>query len=322
MTNQPISRLASLALSILALGACATDPADDSPPGSHPRPLDATGTYALKSTYSLSAPPAAAAAMLAELTTATDGPDDPSRFLIDRLVARLPEGQTQVIAAAVAPYLAAYIQARIDRVAPHLADGLHALGAGLDRVARRWSTVEQLTVDAGGRATRLVTGLDFDGTAVTFASIGVGELQTTSDIALERDRLTFGEHSVELPYGVILRQGLDAAVVPRVVPGAHSLDVALAMLVDCDGVGELASEYVGLGSPALYAGACRVALTHLAAEIYERLDAGPARMTVSGSATIADLDGDGPADVIKGGTWKGTIGNAPLAQSTFEANAR
>jgi len=323
MSNTSFSRLAFLALSLSTVAACATDTVDDGrvPPGTHPRPLDVAGTYTLRSTYSLSSPPAAAATMLAELSRATDGPDDPSRFLIDRVVARLPEGRTQVIAAAVAPYLAAYVQARIDQVAPELASGLRALGDGLDRVARRWATSEELAIGRDGRATRLVTGLDFDGVAVAFEAMGAGDIETSANIALDRDRLTLGEHSADLPYGLVLRAGIDRVIVPRVVPGATTLDVALARLVDCARLGEVASEYVGLGSAELYAGACRVALTRLASEIYERLDVGPARMTVSGVARVVDLDGDGPVDIITAGTWTGTVGNAPLAQSTFEAEA-
>jgi hypothetical protein len=330
MSNTTLhARLASLVISImasfsmLALGACATDPGElEPPPGSHPAALDATGSFQLRSTYSLGSPPTAAATMLAELAKATDGPDDPARFLIDRLVARMPEGQTQAIAAAVAPYLAAYVQARIDRVAPNLADGLHRLGDGLDRIARRWSTNERLDIGHDGRAVRVVTGLDFDGIGVSFAEVGASDVEMSANVALDRDQLTIGEHAAELPYGLVLREGLDRAVVPRIVTGASSLDTALAMLVDCATLGELASEYVGIGSPELYAGACRVALTHLAAEIYDQLDVGPAQMVVSGTARVIDLDGDGPIELIADGAWKGTIGNAPLAQSTFEARAR
>jgi hypothetical protein len=294
-----------------------------------PAPLDPTGTFALRSTYSLAAPPAAAASMLAELAAATDGPDDPSRYLIDRLVARLPAGRGQLAAAAVAPYIAAYVQARLDSFAPRLAAGTRALADGLNQIARHFGTTEQLSIGADGRARRLITAMRVDTASATgtgsidiaLAPLGIADIATAGSYALAADRLTIGDHSADLPYGALLRIGLDRAVVPRVVPGATSLDGALVSLVDCDRLGALIAEYLGIGTPALYGHACGVALTHLAAEIYDRFDTATVRMTVAGSARVIDLDGDGPVDVIASGTWAGTVGNAPLALSVFDGAA-
>lgn len=317
--------------------ACAESPDDGMPGGTQPAPLDPTGTYSVRSMYSLAAPPALAAPMLAELAAATDGPDDPSRYLIDRLVARVPAGQAQIVAAAVAPYLAAYVQRRIDGFAPELAQGIRSLGDGLDQIARRFGTTELLTVeDSGERARRVIGGLRFEANVrpaigtppmadmaipveVAFAPLGIGDIGATVSVALAKDRLVFGEHHLELPYGAVLRAGLDHAIVPRVVPGAMSLDVALARLVDCDRLGALVAEYVGIGQPETYSRACGLALVHLAAEIYERLaNTATARMTLAGAARVIDLDGDGPVDVIMAGTWSGTVGDAPISSAVFD----
>ncbi len=334
MSNQHLfaslgSRFTSIVV-MTALVACGTSEPEDRPDAmTEPAPLDPIGVFEIRSTYSLAAPPAIAAPMLAELAAATDGPDDPSRFMIDRLVARLPEGNVQIVAAAVAPYLAAYVQARIGAFAPRLAVGIRGLGDGLGQVARHFGTTEQLTIGADGRARRLITGLRFqprtnatDAIAidVPLAPLGIADIATSSNFALAADRLTLGEHSAELPYGAILRAGLDRAIIPRIVPGTSSLNEALVALVDCDHLGMLVAEYVGAGTPATYARACGVALTHLAAEIYERIGTAGARMVVAGAARVIDLDGDGPVDVIASGTWSGTVGDAPLALSVFEGS--
>jgi len=331
MSNPNLASLiASLVLVTASLVACGSSPPDDAPDAMmQPAPLDPTGTFAVRSTYSLVAPPAAAASMLAELAAATDGPDDPSRYLIDRLVARLPEGRIQLAVAAVAPYVAAYLQVRLDSFAPRLAAGTRALADGLNKIARHFGTTEQLTIGNDGRVRRLITGLRIDTASATgtgpvdiaLAPLGLADIATAGNYALAADRLTIGDHSADLPYGALLRVGLDRAVVPRVVPGATSLDAALVSLVDCDRLGALVAEYLGIGTPALYGRACAVALTHLAAEIYERFDTASVRMTVAGSARVIDLDGDGPIEVIASGTWAGTVGNAPLALSVFEGAA-
>jgi hypothetical protein len=298
---------------------CASDADDAAAADARPIvPLDPAGTFALRSSYSLAGPPAGAATPLAELAAATDGPDDPARYLIDRIVARLPEGRAQLVAAAVSPYLAAYVQQRIDRVAPRLADGIRTLGEGLASVARRFGTLERMSIGGSGRVHRVIHGLRFDGIEVPFAPLGLADVAATTTVVLDRDVLTWAEHGVELPYGAILRVGLDRVVVPRVVPGATDLAMALSALVDCAGLGVIASEYVGVGSPELYETACSLALTRLAAEVYERIETANARMVVAGQARVIDLDGDGPIEIIASGTWSGSVGNAPLALAIFD----
>jgi hypothetical protein len=306
---------------VTALGTtgCAEDPPDGKPDGASSKPLDPVGVYEIHSSYSLVAPPAAAAMSLAEIEAATDGPDDPARYLIDRLIVRIPEGHVQVVAAAVAPYLAAYVQRRMEMFAPGLGDGLRALADGVNRIARRFGTLETLTIGRDGRARRLIHGARVEGIDIPFAPLGLADVAAEADVTFAGDKVRFGEHGADVPYGTLLHAALDRVVVGRVVTGATDLSAALVGIVDCDALGAIVSEYVGVGSPALYAGACRTALTHLAAEIYARLDAaGNARMNVAGAATAIDVDGDGPADVIKSGTWSGTVGNAALALSIFE----
>lgn len=329
-----VSFLVSCVVSFAGAGCAAEPRAAEPDAGTQRPPLDPKGTYAVRSTYSLAAAPPAAAAMLAELAAATDGPDDPSRYLIDRLVARVPDGRAQIVAAAVAPYLAAYVQARVDAYAPELASGLGAMADGLNQIARRFGTVEQLVIGEDGRARRRITAVRFEprvsvtgandgvGVEIPLAPLGLADIATVGNFALAADRLTLGEHAATLPYGAVLRAGLDRAVIGRVAAGAASLDEALVALVDCSRLGAIVSEYVGMGASEVYERACDAALTHVAAEIYERIaTVGDVRIVMAGAARAIDLDGDGPADVIASGTWSGTVGDAPIAFSVFEGAA-
>ena len=318
-----------VALAVAPLCAC-TDDAPAPPDGAAVVPLEATGTFTVRSRFALSAPPPGAAHVLAELTASTDGPDDPSRFLVDKLVAKLPEGRTQVIAAAVAPYLAAYLQQRIDSFAPELATKLRALADGLNQVARRFGTTETLTIDPVGRAQHVITGLGFGASGrdvdISFAPLGMSDvaMQTTVglDGSLNGSGLAIAEHAALVPYGAVLRLGLDRVVVPHIVVGALDLADAFAKVVDCDRLGVHVSEYIGIGSADLYAGACTVALMRLAAEIYDRLETPPVRLSIAGSARAVDADGDGPMDSITDGVWTGTFADAALAPSSFVGTSR
>jgi len=65
--------------------------APDAPPPSTV-PASPAGAFAIASWFDVRVPPAAGP-VLATLTAATDGPDDPSRYLVDRMIATLPDGR-------------------------------------------------------------------------------------------------------------------------------------------------------------------------------------------------------------------------------------
>jgi len=139
---------------------------------------------------------------------------------------------------------------------------------------------------------------------------------------LDGAQLVIAGHAGELPYGTVLRLGLDRVVVPHVVSGALDLADAFARSVRCEMLGAHIAEYLGVGTIDMYAHACEVALMSLAAEIYERLEAAPVQLVIEGSAHAADVDGDGPMDSITTGAWTGTFAGVPIAPSSFEGTAR
>src|SRR5262249_55018823 len=60
-------------------------------------PPSPAGVFAITSTLDIPVP-AMADPVIAGLTAATDGPDDPTRYLIDRMIATLPDGTIKTIA--------------------------------------------------------------------------------------------------------------------------------------------------------------------------------------------------------------------------------
>src|ERR1051325_10626882 len=107
--------LISLALAGLAACGGSTPPAGpDAPPSTIP--VNPVGVFALGSTFDLHVP-AAAGPALETLLAATDSPDDPSRYLVDRMIATLPDGSVKKAAGAAALFLR-WDPAEIDQQAP------------------------------------------------------------------------------------------------------------------------------------------------------------------------------------------------------------
>lgn len=338
MSNHRLSSISFLLVALLA-SACSDATPAPAPDGAVAVPIDPTGRYAVTSSVSLASAPSAAADLLGELIAATDGPDDPSRYLIDLMIERLPLGTTKSYAAALAPYIAAYVNQRLAMVAPNFVDGARALSTGLARIATRFGTSETFDIASDGprvegddyvaeshTVVRTITGVRFDLHAgrdvadVRFAPLGLPDITAHTVAMIDDDRLTIVRHATALPYTRMLRLGLDFAVIPDVVPAAHDLAQALASLVDCDQLGVEVADYVGLGSASFYATACTLGLTALASRIYERIDAIDAAsvpLEVSGEAIAVDKTGDGPMDAIASGTWTGSFAGMSVT-SSFE----
>jgi hypothetical protein len=304
--------------------ACSEAPSIDPP---NEVPIDPSGHYIITSSYALSATPPAASGMLAELVAATDGPDDPSRYLIDLMIDRINDGATRTYLTALAPYLAAYVNDHLAEVAPRFADGARDLASGLSRIALRFGTAETFAID-GASLRRTITGFRFDLHAgrdvaeVRFAPLGLPDLTAASQVAINRETLTIDRHAVALPYTQLLRLGFDLAVIPDVVPDAHDLAQALAELVDCDAFGTSVATWLDFGSPSVYATACRLGLSALATRIYDQIatiDAASLTLELAGTAWAIDDDGDGPMDVIEMGTWIGNFAGIAVT-SSFEGS--
>ncbi len=315
-----------LALLVVLFTACAgadTEPASDA--GATPVPIDPAGRFSVRSSIALAAPPVAMTGVLAELEAATDGPDDPSRYLIDLVIERLPDGHIKTFATQLAPYVAAYVNAQIGAAAPRFVPGVRVLVDGLARTAQQIATIERLEIESGGRAFRTIEGLRFDTVAVYLADVGLADVTVMTNVAVAGEGLVIASHTAGIAYGPLVRLGLDRGIVGTVVPGARDLAGALRGLVDCDRLGALIAEAIGLGTAGLYASACTVGLTNVAARIYDRLPAEtamPLALEVAGTARAIDHEGDGTLDAIVDGRWIGTFDRAPIGAAIFDGTGR
>jgi hypothetical protein len=304
-----------------------SSPAPDAAPTSTV-PTSPAGRFTITSTFDIAVPPAAGP-VIDGLTAATDGPDDPTRYLLDQMIMTLPDGTVKTIATQAAPFVAAYLNSRLGDVAPGFVTGVDTIAGGLSRIAGRLSTTETLVINGDGTAIRTITGARFDTATppitVSFADAGLADITVGTHVALDTaGRLTIGDHAYGVPYGAVLRLGLDRAVIPGVEPTARDLATALGLLVDCEQLGMLVADRIGLGSPALYNTACRAAMTVVASELYAQLaaiDGTPLALEVTGAADGIDLDGDGTMDELRAGTWSGTLhtgsGREPIAAASF-----
>ena len=320
----------SLALIVLASLASCGPASSPSPDAAPPQavPTSPAGGFAVTSMFDIELPPAARP-VLATLTAATDGPDDPTRYLVDRMIATLPDGQVKLVAVQAAPYVAAYLNERLVDIAPRLVTGLGAIADGLSRIARHFGTTETLQIDSSGAAIRTLTGARFElgatTTTVRFADSGLADIVTGAHVFLDTEgRVTIGAHAHALPYGAVLRLGLERAVIASVEPGAPDLATALGALVDCTKLGDLAASSIGLGPASLYHTACRAAMTAIASELYAQLaaiDATPLALELTGAADGIDHDGDGSLDELRAGRWSGSLQAAgthvPVAAASF-----
>ncbi|HEY0989002.1 MAG TPA: hypothetical protein VGD80_18165 [Kofleriaceae bacterium] len=321
----------SVLVSLAVVASCSGSPpaiAPDAAPPPSTIPTSPAGVFALAGRFDVQVP-APAAPVIAALTAATDGPDDPARYLVDRMIATLPDGPVKTLAARVAPYVAAYLNARLADVAPRFVPGIDAMAAGLSRIASHLGTIETLRIDAGGAAVRTITGARFElgaaPIAVAFADAGLPDITVGLRVALDATgHLKLSQHAHPLPYGALLQLGLDRAVVISVEPTARDVASALGKLVDCERIGGLVADRVGLGSASLYAVACRAGMTAIASEIEAQIaaiDDSALGLEVTGTAIGFDSDGDGTMDELRSGSWTGSLyaaaARAPIATATF-----
>jgi len=293
-------------------------------------PRTPEGTFTVTGQLDLATLPPPADQILVDLAAATDGPDDPARYLVDRVIAGLPDGTWKSLAQGVAPFVAPYIQSELAELAPRFGPGLRSIAAGLGSLAHHMGTLETLEIAHDGGTVRTLRSMQLGTATIALRDEGLADAVAITRTNLDpRGTLAIGTHAVTLPYGRLLRLGLDRAVIPSVDPNVSDLSRALSDLVDCKRLGTSFATHAGIGWPGLYEAACTAGLTALANSIYDRMtliDATPFQLTVNGTARGVDHDGDGTMDSITDGTWNGTTSYAsisgPLGTATFEGLRR
>lgn len=336
-----MKRCLDLFMIAIAIAGCAanrpTPPGAGSGPGSGSGPgtsvVSIAGSYSLQSAIDLEAIlPGAAGDVERLLVDATDDPDDPARFLVEHLVAQLPDGDVKDALKLAEPFIVGYVAERMQAIAPSFVVRVRALGDRVGLLARRFGTIEELEVSASGAAVHAVRGVRFAIEPVAielpFHEHAIADVTVENvSVALAGEHLTIGDHDVALPYGRLVRLAIDGALIPAIDPGAHDLATMLARVVDCAALGQAISDALSLGAPAVFASACTSSLVDVAHTVYARLDAldsaplifqlaGAARARIDGVRIIA----------LDRGVWTGRLtyagASAPLGVATFRGARR
>jgi hypothetical protein len=316
-----------------------SDGGDDDPGTPPVKPLDATGKYAVHSTFDLATNmPGTAGTVVNTIIAATDGDDDPTAWIVDQLIAQLPAGRAKDLINQFKFLIVGVLNDKLRELAPDFAITVIQVGHDFGEIAKNFGLNETLELTRSGDgyvAVHTVTGVHFklgnQDDDFAFANYHATNV-VVNNVAVTMDttgQLTIAAHDVPLRYGQLLRIGLDAAIIPQLDSSAQSLNDLLAHLVNCDKVGDaIASaieDIIGVSPGAgVFTTACRAGLDAGAKLIYhtvDDIDAAALKFDLSGSARGSDKNKDRNIDTIQTGTWAGTLDYAgtpaPLVPATF-----
>jgi hypothetical protein len=307
---------------------------DDQPPT---KPLDATGTYTVHSTFDLATNmPGTAGAVINTIIAATDDGDDPSRWIVDQILNQLPSSTLKTGLKIAEDLAIGALNDELLKVAPDFVSTMVQTGQDFGALAKHVGLNETLTLaqsQAAGSylATHSVVGLHYElgnqkgdlaFTSYRLPDIAVSSVAVTMDAT---GQLTIAAHDVPLTYGKLLRLGLDAAVIPMIDGSAHNLGDLLQHQVDCKAVGTAIANAIDFGSAAgTLESYCKAGLSAGASLVYakiEAIDSTALRFSINGSARAVDRTNDRMIDQIQTGTWAGTLAYGttptPLIPATF-----
>jgi len=327
----------ALALVLTGSGCAGNSPGDDDDGGGGGEgsgsgvPTSAEGKYALTSDFDVATNmPGTPGTVVKAFIDATDSPDDPTHWILDQLVAQMPDGGVKNTLKGSIPFVAGYLNDRLLSVAPDFAVKILDVGDKMGQVARHFGTLSTLDVAASGTATHTVNGLHFVVDTIpldyAFKDYMIADI-SVPNVAVALDatgKITIGEHKLPLSYGKIMRLALDEIVIPFIDPTAVTLGDLMKHLVNCHNVGQYTYEALGIGSPSTFEQACTAGLGAGAQIIYAQIshiDSAALEFGVAGIAKGIDKNADKKMDVIQTGAWSGTLSysgtSVPLAKGTF-----
>ncbi|NVB82618.1 MAG: hypothetical protein HOV81_29830 [Kofleriaceae bacterium] len=296
--------------------------------------LDASGTYRVRSTFDIATNmPGTAGTIVNGLIEATDDPDDPMSWVLDQMLAQMQPGTLKDILVGAKPVVAGYLNDELMMLAPDLVGTLTEVGQRMGDLTKEFGVNEKLTVgyiDQTYVGRIVVDGVRFkvdtNFVDVAFADHDIDDVVVESVfVGLENEsKLNIGEHTVALPYGQIVRLGLDTAIIPAIDPTAHDLSDLLDDLVNCQAVGAELASSLGFGSASFWTGACNAGLDGAANALYEQLvpSSSVLELHLTGTCRASDSNDDWQVDKLASGYWSGTMTydatDAQLAQpATF-----
>jgi len=334
--------LLSMLFAVTVSGCTSDTQSDDAGGGggggdpAQPVPTTPEGAYAMESHFDLATNvPGTAGTITGYIIDATDSPDDPTLFIVQKLTAALPDGAVKNAVASATPFVAGYLNDKLLEVAPTFFTKMLTLANGFGQVTKDFGTLEVLEVDAAGGAVKTVKGLHFEIDGVVhelyFADLGIAETRVDGlQVTLAKTgALAISEHKVPLQYGQVMRVALDQALIPMIDPASANLGQLFKHAVNCTAVGTyvhnaLAERGVTFVSASTVEAACNTGLAAGAKALYDqmsRIDGAALEFGLSGEARGVDKNRDGKMDEIVTGTWSGDLRYAgtpaPLAEAKF-----
>ena len=143
------------------------------------------------------------------------------------MIAELPDGTVQTVAQGLAPYLAAYVQARLSGRRAASCPGIHAVSDQLATFARQLDTIEAIRITVDRNAVVVLTGLRFGKLDVPLATGGISEPAVGARMTFTDGALAIEDHRLALPYSRLVRLALDRGIIPSVDPAAYDLPTLL-----------------------------------------------------------------------------------------------
>ena len=282
--------------------------------------MDAQGMYRVNSTFDIATNmPGTSGDILNGLISATDDPNDPMSWLVDQMLAQMADGGVKDALKAVKPFVIGYLNDRVTSLAPDLVGTILEIGQRMDALTKNFGVNEILDVNSVdqtfiARSTADGVRFDIDGTLEDFQfvdhdidNVVVNDILITLDKG--QSRMHIGQHDLPLPWGKIVRLGLDAAVIPAIDPTATSLTDLLDNVVNCNAVGASVQDAIGFGGAALWASACLGGLGLAADLVYDQIADTDSTlgMNLVGVSRYTDTNNDFKIDELKFGNWTGSM---------------
>jgi hypothetical protein len=337
----------TFAIGALATGCAAESPDSDDPndpnnpdnPDNPSKDLDAAGRFEMRSSFDLATnAPGKVGDVTRMIIDATDSPEDPSLWVIERVIEQMPSGTFKNVLNSSKGFIAGYVNDRVLDFAPDFVSTMVQVGQDFGQIAKNFGLNETLEVVKsadGYSATHTAIGAHFKIDNIesdhNFADYSVANIVVNNvGITLDQTgKLGIADHKLPISYGSVLRVGLDGAIIPMIDPTASNLGQLMQHKVNCAKVGiavrDAISSVIGYGgSASTYETACNQGLVAGANLIYAKIaeiDATALEFSITGTAKGLDKNGDKAIDSIQTGAWTGnlTYGSAPapLAGATF-----
>ena len=349
-TVKNLSIALALAFGVTAAGCAADAPNDMGGEGGGgggggqgsddaPREMDANGRYQVASQFDLATNmPGKVGQVTNAFIAMTDGADDPSDWILEQVIAQMPNGTLKNFANSARPFVAGYLNDRLLQFAPDFVTTIVQAGNDFGQIAKNFGLNEQLDVTGSAQTyTSKVSAVgvhfkvDNVETDVAFADHSIAAV-VADNVGVTLDvtgKVSIAEHKLPVSYGKVLRLGLDEVIIPALDSNAHDLNGLLVGLVNCQAVGQyindaIASQFGYGGGAGTWATACTAGLNYGAQTLYSKIDSidtSALEFGLTGVAKGVDANNDGKIDKIQTGKWTGTLSYsgtpAPLSTARF-----